>query len=131
MAGMLKTRASSPCFAAPLRGSTPRGMLSPSAKVVTLRARPSAPKSSSTLTVSRALRPGGAGYGYSMVSVTQSRPRSSKARFIGFWGSRSGGARSMSKPGGGGKGFFFSARERGSGGAERGGGGFLGGGRAD
>ncbi len=54
------------------------GMLSPSAKVVILRARPSGPKSSRILTASRGFLPGAAGKGYSTVSVTQSRPRSSK-----------------------------------------------------
>ncbi len=39
----------------PGSGSTPMGMFRPSAKVVILRARPSGPKSSRTLTVSRGL----------------------------------------------------------------------------
>src|SRR2546429_9043996 len=75
------------------------GRLRPSAKVVTLRARPSGPKSERILTLSR---PGMslAGYGYSTVLVTQSRPLASKAMLIGFWMSGSAATSWASNPGG-------------------------------
>ena len=44
--------------------------------------------------------PSGFGNGYSSVSVTQSRPRSSKAMFSGLWMSGSDATSWISKPGG-------------------------------
>src|SRR5262245_1849950 len=82
-----------------LYGSTPMGMLRPLANVSILRALPSGPKSERTLTESRPL-PSGAGNGYSMVEVTQSRPLASKAMLIGFWMSGSEATSWASNPGG-------------------------------
>ena len=53
------------------------GIFSPSAKVVTVRARPSGPKSSKIMMRSRPSLSGGTGKGYSRLVVTQSRPVSS------------------------------------------------------
>ena len=75
-------------------------MFRPSAKVVILRARPSGPKSSRILTPSRGVVPSAAGNGYSSVSVTQSRPRSSKAMLSGLWISGSAATSSISNPSG-------------------------------
>ena len=61
-------------------------MFRPSANVGSLPARPSGWKSARILTrVARPVVPSAAGKGYSSVSVTQSRPRSSKAMLSGLW----------------------------------------------
>ena len=75
-------------------------MFRPSAKVSILPARPSGRKSERILTVSRGRVALAAGKGYSTVSVTQSRPRSSKARFSGLWMSGSAATSWISNPGG-------------------------------
>ena len=76
------------------------GMFRPSAKMRTFRARPSGPKSSRIFTASRGRVPSSAAKGYSTDSVTQSRPRASKAMFIGLWMSGSAATSWISKPGG-------------------------------
>lgn len=75
-------------------------MLRPSAKSVAFVARPSAPKPSSTVSPSRGAASAAAAKGYSTEWVTQSRPRLSNARFIGFWISGSLATSWISKPGG-------------------------------
>ena len=75
-------------------------MFRPSAKVWILPARPSGRKSERILTESRPGVPAGFGNGYSSVSVTQSRPRSSKARLSGLWMSGSAATSWISNPGG-------------------------------
>jgi hypothetical protein len=72
----------------PYPTATPQGMFSPSANTATFSAVPSPSASSSTFTRSR---PGPSNFrGYSMLSVTQMRPRSSKHIAIGL--TRSGSA---------------------------------------
>ncbi len=75
-------------------------MLRPSAKTVILSARPSRSVSSSTRIESRPGRSAGAGYGYSVEPLTQSRPRASNAMFIGFWISGSAAKSWTRNPGG-------------------------------
>src|SRR6516165_4518070 len=82
-----------------LYGNTPIGMFRPSAKVEILRALPSGPMSSRIMTRSRPF-PSFAGYGYSMVSLTHNRPRSSKFMFSGLWMSGSLATSCSSNPGG-------------------------------
>ncbi len=94
--GIEWTRASFP----PGNGMRPMGIFRPSANVVMERARPSGPKSARIFTRSRGVTPGLAGKGYSTVSVIQSRPRSSKAIFIGLWMSGSLATNWISNPGG-------------------------------
>ena len=75
-------------------------MLRPSAKRVAERARPSGPKSPSTVSASRGVVSAAAANGYSTECVTQSRPRGSNAMFIGFWIVGSAATSWISKPGG-------------------------------
>src|ERR1051326_1613141 len=82
------------------KGYRRMGMLRPSAKVVTLRARPSGPKSSKIMIRSRPGLSGGTGNGYSRLVVTQSRPVASKAMFMGLLMSGSAATHWISKPGG-------------------------------
>ena len=76
----------------------PVGIFRPSANMVTLSARPLPRVSSRILTRSR---PGPASFrGYSRLSVTQMRPRSSNVMAIGFTRSGSAATSSTAKPSG-------------------------------
>ena len=101
-------------------------MFSPSTNVVTFLARKSGPKSSSMRTASRPVIPSLAGKGYSYEDVTKSRPRSSKARFIGLAMSGSQATSWIANPGGrwnflicsdGGSGSSFTTRSWGAAGS--------------
>ena len=81
-------------------GNRPIGMFKPSAKVSIFLARPSAWKSERILTVSRGRVPSRGRVGIFDRVVTQSRPRSSKARLSGLWMSGSEATSWISKPGG-------------------------------
>ena len=96
MLGIDQTIASSPSP----RGRTPIGMLRSSAKRTAFRARPSGPKSERTVSPSRCGAPSCGANGYSTECVTHSRPRASKAMFIGFWMSGSAATSSIANPSG-------------------------------
>ena len=92
-------------------------MLRSSAKRTAFRARPSGPKSDSTVSPSRCGAPSFGANGYSIEWVTQSRPRASKARFIGFWISGSAATSSIANPSGSRNFFNSSSGDRASVGA--------------